>query len=148
MTRLLGNWSTEMTHPAMPGVLVRGSVEVDWLEGKRFLIHRARTDHSDFPASISIIGFMDRDREGEKPNNGDEGEPRLCMHYFDSRGVFRVYETSFDSDTWRLWRDSPKFSQRFAGVVSSGGDGVDGRWEVSEDGVSWASDLEIRYRRR
>jgi len=58
--RVVGSWTTEATHPAFSGV-VRGTVTIEWLEGERFLIHRARTDHPDFPDSISIIGFADRD---------------------------------------------------------------------------------------
>jgi hypothetical protein len=148
LNRLVGTWSTSMTHPAMPGVVVRGSVEVEWLEGEKFLIHRASTDHPDFPDSISIIGFMDRDRVDDARATSSAGKPRLCMHYFDSRGVFRVYEASFDASAWQLWRDAPGFSQRFTGVVSQDGGTIDGRWEVSEDDATWASDLEITYRRR
>lgn len=36
---------------------------------------------------------------------------QLCMHYFDSRGVFRVYDVAVDDEGWRLWRDSPGFSR-------------------------------------
>ena len=34
--RLVGTWTTEASHPAMPGVVVSGSVTVEWLEGARF----------------------------------------------------------------------------------------------------------------
>ena len=44
LDRLVGSWITEATHPAMPGVVVHGTVDISWLEGKRFLLHRARTD--------------------------------------------------------------------------------------------------------
>src|SRR4029450_4921058 len=62
LNRLVGSWTTEATHPAVPGVLVQGTASIEWLEGERFLIHRARTDHPDFPDAISIIGFTERDR--------------------------------------------------------------------------------------
>jgi hypothetical protein len=68
---LLGEWATEATHPAMPGVVVRGTASFEWLEGERFLIVRARTDHPQFPDSVSVISDTDGMR----------------MHYFDSRGV-------------------------------------------------------------
>ncbi|HMI91784.1 MAG TPA: hypothetical protein VK509_10500, partial [Polyangiales bacterium] len=55
--RLVGTWTTEATHPALPGVIVHGTVVMEWLEGERFLIQRARTDHADFPDSIAILGF-------------------------------------------------------------------------------------------
>jgi hypothetical protein len=37
LNRLVGTWTTEATHPAMPGVVVHGTVVVEWLEGERFL---------------------------------------------------------------------------------------------------------------
>ena len=73
-------------------------------------------------------------------------ESRLCAHYFDSRGVFRVYDVEIDSDAWRMRRDSPGFSQRFVGSFV-GTDTIDGTSEVSEDDVSWHPDLAITYRR-
>lgn len=56
LSQLVGTWTTEAAHPATPGLMVHGTVEAEGLEGKQFLIHRARTDHADFPDSISIIG--------------------------------------------------------------------------------------------
>jgi hypothetical protein len=140
---LVGTWTTEATHPAMPGVVVRGTAVIEWLEGKRFLSHRARNDHPDFPDSLSVIGHMGRDRAG-----AEDSEPSLRMHYFDSRGVFRVYETSMDDTSWRMWRDSSGFSQRFAGRRSADGDAIDGQWQLCRDDVHWADDLQITYRRQ
>src|SRR5262245_44955107 len=91
LDRFVGSWTTEATHPAIPGLVVHGTVVVEWLEGERFLIHRARTDHRDFPDSISIIGFTDADRV-EPGARSTSGGKQLTMHYFDSRGVFRVYQ--------------------------------------------------------
>jgi hypothetical protein len=67
---LVGEWTTEATHPMLPSTVARGRSAVEWLEGETFLIVRARNDHPEFPDSISIIG--------------DTGG--LRMHYFDSRG--------------------------------------------------------------
>ena len=150
LNRLVGIWTIDATHPALPGVVAHGTAIVEWLEGERFLIHRARTDHLDFPDSVSIIGITGRDRV-ENPANLDpttETESRLCMHYFDSRGVFRVYDVSIDDKAWRLWRDSPGFSQRFTGTFADGGQTIDGRWQLCEDNVNWNNDLQIAYRRR
>jgi hypothetical protein len=145
--RLVGGWTTEATHPAMPGVVVHGTVDFEWLEGERFLIHRARTDHPDFPDSISIIGFTDEDRvdPGAHEPAAANGS-RVTMHYFDSRGVFRVYDMSIDDDEWRIWRDAPGFSQRFTGTVADGGDTIAGIWQLNRD-VQWDDDLQITYRR-
>jgi hypothetical protein len=45
--RLVGAWTTEATHPEVPGTTVSGSAEVQWLEGERFLIFRAHKDYPD-----------------------------------------------------------------------------------------------------
>ena len=150
LNQLVGTWTTEATHPAMPGVIVHGTAIIEWLEGERFLIHRARTDHPDFPDSISIIGFTDRDRiDGATGVEPDAvGMSPLRMHYFDSRGVSRIYEASVDNASWRLWREAPGFSQRFTGTFSDEGDTIVGRWQLCRDEVHWADDLRITYRRQ
>jgi hypothetical protein len=68
------------------------------------------------------------------------------MHYFDSRGVMRVYQTSFEGGVWRFWRDHPGFSQRSTGVFEDGGRTIRTLVELNEDG-SWKPDLEVIYRR-
>jgi hypothetical protein len=150
LKRLVGTWTTDAIHPAVPGVVVHGTVTMEWLEGERFLIHRARTDHPDFPDSIAIIGITGRDRVDNARNSGRTvaSDSRLCMHYFDSRGVFRVYDVSIDDAEWRIWRDAPGFSQRFIGTFADGGETIDGRWELCQDDVNWDNDLEITYLRR
>lgn len=149
LERLVGSWSTEATHPALPGVVVHGTVRVEWLEGERFLIHRARTDHPDFPDSISIIGFTERDRvdAGASALSAAHDNQPLCMHYFDSRGVFRVYGVSFGAESWRIWRNAPGFSQRFSGTLAQSGRTILGRWQSCEDDVHWQDDLQITYHR-
>lgn len=148
LTHLVGTWTTEATHPALPGVIVHGTAIIEWLEGERFLIHRARTDHADFPDSISIIGLTGSDRidiaTGDAQATGDS---QLSMHYFDSRGVFRVYQVSIDDATWRIWRNAPGFSQRFTGTLAVGGNAIAGRWEMCEDDRNWNDDVKITYRR-
>ena len=147
LERLVGSWTTEATHPAMPGVVVRGTVVVEWLEGEQFLLHRARTDHADFPDALSVIGDDEQDRADDAAPARDHGEPRLSMHYFDSRGVFRLYQASADEQAWRFWRDSPGFSQRFTGTFADGGDTIVGVSQLREDDDRWNDDLKITYRR-
>ena len=65
--RLLGQWTTVATHPEMPGITVRGTMEAEWLEGERFLLVRARTDHPQFPDSLVVIGDMTQDRAASVP---------------------------------------------------------------------------------
>lgn len=132
LNALVGDWTTEATHPAYPSIVVHGHSAFEWLEGGKFLIVRARSDHPDFPDSISIIG----DTEG----------PR--MHYFDSRGVHRVYEVGVSDDAWELSRDAPGFSQRFTGTFEDRGRTISGLWKLSRDNTNWDDDLQITYRRK
>jgi hypothetical protein len=103
---LVGEWTTEATHPAFPGTVVRGHVTFEWLDGEKFLIQRAGNDHPDFPDSISVIGEVDG---------------RIAMHYFDSRGVQRVYEMGLTEGVWKISRDEPGFSQRCSGTFEDDG---------------------------
>lgn len=146
---LVGTWDTEGTHPALPGVIVRGSVTVEWLEGQRFLIHRAQVDHPDFPDAVSLIGFTDQDRVAEGQRSPPATAPQhLALHYYDSRGVFRAYQASIDGEAWRFWREVPGFSQRFTGTFTDGGDVIVGVTQLRPDDVNWKDDLRITYRRR
>ena len=133
---LVGAWETEAVHRMLPSTVVRGRTVFEWLEGEKFLVVRARTEHSDFPDSISIVG----DTDG------------LRMHYFDSRGVARIYRMSFTNGVWKLWRDTADFSpldfeQRFAGTMSSDGRSIEGRFEIRQDGTTWEHDMQVTYRR-
>ena len=146
LNRLVGAWTTEATHPMMPGVVVHGTVMVEWFEGEKFLLHRAHTDHPDFPDALSVIGDMGHDRaDAEAPAASDSS---LRMHYFDSRGVFRVCETSISDDAWSWWRIVDGFSQRFTGQFADGGDTIVGLCQLRRDNVHWKDDLAITYRRR
>jgi hypothetical protein len=69
------------------------------------------------------------------------------MHYFDSRGVYRVYEVRISEDELELTRDAPGFSQRFTGKFEEGGDKISGLWKLSRDNTNWEDDLQITYRR-
>jgi hypothetical protein len=149
LDRLVGTWTTEATHPAMPGVVVHGTATIEWLEGEKFLITRSRTDHPDFPDAIAIIGLMGSDRvdEATRAVPAATNESRLRMHYFDSRGVFRIYETSIDDAEWRYWREAPGFSQRFTGTFADGGARIVGRSQLRRDDAHWDDDLAITYTR-
>ena len=133
LNALLGEWTSEATHPAFPGQVVAGRVSVEWLEGERFLLQRTQSDHPDFPDALLVLG---------------ETEGRFVSHYFDSRGVHRTYQLSFDDGVWRLWRDEPGFNQRFAGTFEDDGNRMVGLWEASEDGSRWEPDLGITFVRR
>jgi hypothetical protein len=84
--------------------------------------------------------------DGADPTDADASQ--LRMHYFDSRGVFRVYEVRVDDTVWRWWRDAPGFSQRFAGVIAADGNTIDSHSQLCEDDIHWTDDLQVTYRRR
>jgi hypothetical protein len=133
--KLVGEWTTEATHPAMPGVVVHGNASVEWLEGERFLIFRSHVDHPDFPDSLAIIG----------DTNG------LHMHYFDSRGVHRVFDVTLTDNGWEATRrqpaSSPDFSQRMPLGFIDGDRTMTGTSQISHDDTTWDDDLAITYRR-
>jgi len=128
---LVGDWTTEATHPMVPSTVVHGDTTFEWLEGEKFLIVRARSDHPDFPDSISVIGDTDGIR----------------MHYFDTRGVYRIYEVRAGEEALEFSRDEPGFSQRFTGTFEDGGKTISGLWKLSRDDETWDDDLQITYRR-
>jgi hypothetical protein len=75
------------------------------------------------------------------------GEPAE-VHIEQVQGVSRVYLMSFSDGTWRMWRDTPEFSQRFSAEVSVGRAEINGSWEKSVDGgTTWEHDFTVRYSR-
>jgi len=130
---LIGEWTIELTHPAVEGTVIRGRTTYEWLEGGRFLIQRAVNEHPDFPDSLSVIGVM-------------EGESDLSMQYFDSRGVHRIYTVGFNGSELTLERDEPGFAQRLSARLSDDGSTFTGVWQLDE-GEGYQDDLAFTYRR-
>jgi hypothetical protein len=71
------------------------------------------------------------------------------QHYFDSRGVARLYEMTFADNVWTLERhaDAPDFSQRFTGTFDDDRNTIVGRWESSSDSSNWKPDFDLTYTR-
>ena len=129
---LTGTWTTEGAHPLLPGDVIRGRATFEWLDGGKFLIWRCQYDHLQIPDAVSVTGVTDG---------------RLSMHYFDTRGVFRVYSLSASPGSWRSWRDGPDFAQRATCTFSDDGETITSRGELSHDGTTWDEDLRLVYRR-
>ena len=140
LAALVGEWETEATHRLLPGTVIHGQATFEWLEGGFFLIWRAHYDHPDIPDNIAILGCDDTG-DLRNPSGG------CSLHYFDQRGVTRLYHLSAEAGVWRFWRDSPGFSQRFAGTLSPDGWTVNGVAELCSDGSTWDQDLRITYKR-
>jgi hypothetical protein len=77
----------------------------------------------------------------------DESTPNYSVLYYDNRKVSRVYEMSFSDGAWKMWRNSPGFSQRFEGKFSKDGNTITARWEKSSDGSTWEHDFDVVYTR-
>ena len=130
LASLVGRWAVEADVPARPGRTVRGSATFEWLGGRELLVMRSSA-RAPFPNTIAVVG---RERG------------RYVMHYFDSRGVARVYRMSFARGVWKLWRDGPDFAQRFTGRLRDRGRRIDGAWEIKA-GSRWQHDFDVTYRR-
>lgn len=133
----IGEWSLAASFPLAPPMGRTGRTVFEWILGRQFLVQRAESPHPDAPDSLAIIRF-------------DADSDAYSQHYFDSRGVARVYAMSFSDGVWTLLRDSPDvsplaFSQRFTGTFSDDGNTIHGRWETSPDGSSWEHDFELTY---
>jgi ketosteroid isomerase-like protein len=126
---LVGEWRTTV---AMPGVdaPVHGQTTFTYLAGGGYLVQQVAVDDPRFPTGIMVIG-------------PDSGGDRIVQHYFDARGVARVYQIALDGGVLRLWRDGPDFAQRYTGVLSADGAVIDGAWERCDDGVSWQHDFDL-----
>ena len=111
-----------------------------------FIVMRTVGEPAEMPATLAVIG------------GAPDGEPQP-MHYFDSRGVQRLFLTTLLGSTWTIWRapgedwngpDGPGFNQRFIGELSADGQAIEGRWErgVGDAGDEWELDFPLRYNRR
>jgi hypothetical protein len=134
---LLGSWRMELYNAAfLPDADARltGSVVVDWVEGGAAVVIR-QGDSENPPSAVWIVGR-------------DESEAQYRVLYADDRGVSRVYQMSLADGSWRLWRDHPRFSQRFQAAIEPDGRRIAGRWEKSVDaGASWEHDFNVDYLR-
>jgi hypothetical protein len=135
---LVGEWRLVAIFKDMPPADVAARVTFEWLPGERFLIQRWEIPIPEAPDGIAIIG-SDPEREGN-----------YLQHYFDTRGVARVYKMSFENGVWKLWRGeadfSPlDFSQRYTGSFSDDGKTIAGAWEICHDGKTWEHDFDLTY---
>jgi hypothetical protein len=135
----IGAWSVEARFPNAGPSGAAGETVFEWLSGERLLLQRWQVPHPDAPDGLAVIAF-------------DAEKGTFLQHYFDSRGVVRLYEMSFEDGVWKLSRTAADFSplafaQRFIGTFSDDGNTIAGRWEVSDDASSWKLDFELTYAR-
>jgi hypothetical protein len=126
---LIGEWSVQS--PLAPDV--RGTLVIEPALGGAYLLERSRMPVPGAPDGLCLIAANE--------------DGTYTQHYFDSRGVTRVYGMTFDGTTWTLLREKPDFSpldfkQRYVGTLA--GDRIDGQWE-SDHGGGYELDFELNY---
>jgi len=140
---LIGNWRAEGQIPIEPPMTISREARIERLG--EFIVFTATAEPAEVPDSLSVIG------------GAPDGEPQP-MHYFDARGVKRLYLTALDGSTWRIWRapgedwngaHGPGFNQRFIGEISADGTTIEARWErgMGAGGDQWEVDFPITYTR-
>ena len=129
---LVGMWKTEMVFPADPSTKIAGHVSFERLEEGAFLLMRLPVEADSPSKSIWMIGR-------------DDAVSTYIVFYFDTRRVSRIYQMSFDDGVWRMWRESPGFSQRYTGAFSDDRNSITGQWEKSGDGLNWEHDFDLTY---
>ena len=141
---LIGRWHGEGTIPIDPPMAISVDATVESLGA--FIVFRSVGRPAEVPDNVSIIG------------GAPEGEPQP-MHYFDERGVQRLYLTAIRGSTWTIltapgedWNgpDGPGFNQRFIGEISADGLTIQGRWErgMGDAGDQWELDFPLTYVRQ
>lgn len=130
----VGEWIEQVEIPNAPP----GRTIFEWDLKGSFLIQRAISPLPEYPDGLMIISLT--------PDG-------YLQHYFDSRGVARLYRMSLEGRTWTLYRTEPdftplEFAQRYVGTISGDGNRIEGSWETSyDDGQSWELDFQLSYTR-
>jgi hypothetical protein len=135
----IGEWNLEPQFSFPIPEDVTGRVLFEWMSGGKFLIERWEVSLPEAPDGIALIGS----------NPSSEG---YVQHYFDSRGVARVYQMEFADGLWTLSRTTADFSpldfsQRYSGRFSDDANTIEGAWEICHDGTTWEKDFDLTYRR-
>ena len=125
LDRLLGTWDITMHHVAMTEP-VTGRQHYEPVLADAFVMLRWTYEHPDFPDAIALL------------------DDSTC-HYFDVRGVTRLFELTLDASGWSMIRRDRDFWQRSAGRFV-GPDLMEGTGENSHDGgVTWEHDYALSY---
>src|SRR6266496_4647303 len=120
LNALIGDWTEQVDLPDAP----TGRMSFEWMLDGQFVLQRSILPDPNFPDSVAVIA-VNPDARG------------YTQHYFDSRGVVRIYAMTLDERTWTLLRDQPDFTpldfaQRFTGTFAADGNTIVGSWQSSE----------------
>ncbi|WP_298825494.1 hypothetical protein [uncultured Planococcus sp.] len=135
----IGTWTVEVTHPHLQPNPIVGETKFEWMD-EMYIIQRTHIDKAEFPSSTVIYDW-------------DSASGNYVQHYFDTRGVTRLYQMSFEGGIWNLWRDVADFSpldffQRFTGEIGESGNVIESVWEQSEEGIEWKHDFKLLFKRK
>ncbi len=139
---LIGTWRMDAVFPDArqgPPEDTGARTVFEYGPGSQWMIQRWQVPHPAAPDGIAII-------------TADPARGGFLQHYFDARGVVRLYEMAFADRAWTLERTkadfSPlDFSQRWEAELSADGDTIRGRWlDRGADG-EWSHDFELTYTR-
>ena len=130
LSPLIGEWDVQTSLGA-----ARARTTFEWALDGAFVLQRSEIDIPEAPDALCVIT---PDGEGFR------------QHYFDSRGVVRMYAMTFDGRLWTLRREAPdftplSFSQRFTAELE--GDRFTGAWEATAEDGSWQHDFDLTYTR-
>jgi hypothetical protein len=130
----VGEWIEQVEVPGAPP----GRTFFEWDLKGTVLVQRAISPLPEYPDGLMIISLA--------PDG-------YLQHYFDSRGVARLYRMSLEDHRWTLHRTEPdftplEFAQRFVSTITPDGTRIEGRWETSyDDGQTWEVDFPLSYTR-
>ncbi|MGW1748020.1 hypothetical protein ACWCRD_20920 [Streptomyces sp. NPDC002092] len=134
---LVGEWVVEAEFPGLE--VPPGRSVFEWTLDGRFLVQRTEAPNP-APNSMAVIAV-------------DPATGGYTQHYYDSRGVVRLYAMTFTDGVWQLLRETPDFSpldfrQRYTAQVGEDGDTIRGVWEMwRDDSDGWQQDFPLTYRR-
>jgi hypothetical protein len=145
LDRFVGEWTVEARFPGEPGSAgAAGELPVartwfEWTLDRQFLQQRTEVPVPEAPDALTIVSV-------------DPGTGAYTQHYYDSRGVARLYAMTLADGVWTLTRESPdftplEFSQRFTGTFSEDGNTISGAWDKCREGGDWEHDFTLTYRR-
>ena len=127
LDRLLGTWEFTMLHSAMSGPIT-GRQQYERVLDGAFVLLNWTYHHPDFPDAMALL-------------SDDQ------CHYFDVRGIVRVFSLEVNAAGWSMSRLDNDFSQRHTAQFR-GPDVMDSTGEKSDDqGVTWQHDFTMTYRR-
>lgn len=136
LARLVGEWEMEVEFQGMPPM---GGARTTFERMGPMLVQRWEIPVPEAPDGVAVYAY-------------DDGRGTLLQHYFDDRGVARVYEMTLADGVWTLERTKAdfselNFSQRFRGEFSPDGNEIRATWEIAQDHETFEKDFDLTYRR-